>query len=76
MHKHNDRWQQLLDYVVAGIRNTDTNLTELSRQTGVSLTWLHRIRYRGDVVDPGWTKIGRVFLAMKGSAPKLPKEQK
>ena len=76
MHKNADQWQRILDFVVAGIRNTDNSLTDLARQTGINLSWFHRMRYRNDVKDPGFTKIGRVFMALKGSAPRLPKEQK
>lgn len=69
------QWDAILSFVVERIRHPGTCLTDLSRRAGVSIWWLHRIRHRTDVVDPGFTKVGRVFFALGGRAPKLPEKK-
>jgi len=68
-------WQEVLEFVEERIRDPATNLTELATKTGVNIWWLHRIRRNADVVDPGFTKVGRVFMALGGRAPKVPKQE-
>jgi hypothetical protein len=68
------QWQEILDYVVSKVQDKSTNLTALSKTAGVSIWWLQRMRSRR-VVDPGFSKVGRVFQAFGGHSPKLPKEK-
>lgn len=68
-----NKWDAIKDYVMVRICNRETNLVKLAHDSGVSYWWLNRCRYRQEVVsDPGFTKVGRVFEALGGRAPKVP----
>lgn len=68
-----NEWKTILDYVTHRVESKETNLTDLASRAGVSVWWLQRLRHRaGEVKDPGWTKVGRVFQALGGRAPKVP----
>jgi DNA-binding phage protein len=68
-----NKWAAIREFVIGRVMDRSTNLTALARDSGVNYWWLRRIRSRReDVKDPGFEKIGRVFEALGGRAPKLP----
>jgi len=69
-----DKWKAILDYVQSHVLHPDTNIAALAKKSGVSVWWLYRLRAKpNEVKDPGFTKVGAVFQALGGRAPKVPR---
>lgn len=67
-------WKAIQDFTFAKIRDSETQLPALAKRSGVTLAWLRRVRYKpGSVKDPGFMKVGAVFQALGGRAPKVPR---
>ena len=67
------KWENIKTWCIRQLHLPGTNLGRVADKDGVTVYWLMRLK-SGTMVDPGWSKVGRLFAVLGGKVPKVPSD--